>query len=74
MRRTLRALREAARTKTFWALAGGFAICGATTNGLIGTHFVPSAHDHGMAQTTAAGLLAAWSASSTSWAPSCPGR
>ena len=25
---------------------------------LIGTHFVPSAHDHGMAQTTAAGLLA----------------
>ena len=47
-----------ARTRTFWALAGGFAICGATTNGLIGTHFVPSAHDHGMAETTAAGLLA----------------
>ena len=43
---------------TFWALAGGFAICGATTNGLIGTHFVPSAHDHGMPETTAAGLLA----------------
>ena len=39
-------------------MAGGFAICGATTNGLIGTHFVPSAHDHGMAVTTAAGLLA----------------
>ncbi|MFJ3474193.1 MFS transporter [Microbacterium maritypicum] len=51
-------LREAARTKTFWALAIGFAICGATTNGLIGTHFIPSAHDHGMATTTAAGLLA----------------
>ena len=48
-----------ARTRTFWALAGGFAICGATTNGLIGTHFVPSAHDHGMPETTAAGLLAA---------------
>jgi MFS family permease len=57
-RRALTALREAARTRTFWALAGGFAICGATTNGLIGTHFVPSAHDHGMAETTAAGLLA----------------
>jgi MFS family permease len=57
-RRAVRALREAARTKTFWALAGGFAICGATTNGLIGTHFVPSAHDHGMPETTAAGLLA----------------
>ena len=54
----MRALAEAARTRTFWALAGGFAICGATTNGLIGTHFVPSAHDHGMPETTAAGLLA----------------
>ncbi|WP_435748986.1 MFS transporter [Microbacterium sp. PMB16] len=51
-------LREAARTRTFWALAIGFAICGATTNGLIGTHFIPSAHDHGMPTTTAAGLLA----------------
>ena len=37
------------RTRTFWALVAGFAICGATTNGLIGTHFVPAAHDHGMA-------------------------
>jgi predicted MFS family arabinose efflux permease len=43
---------------TFWLLAGGFAICGASTNGLIATHFVPAAHDHGMATTTAAGLLA----------------
>jgi MFS family permease len=52
------ALRDAARTRTFWALVAGFAICGATTNGLIGTHFVPAAHDHGMGETTAAGLLA----------------
>ena len=51
------ALREASRTRAFWALAAGFAICGASTNGLIGTHFVPAAHDHGMPQTTAAGLL-----------------
>ncbi len=51
-------LRSAARTRTFWLLAGGFAICGATTNGLIGTHFLPAAHDHGMGATTAAGLLA----------------
>jgi sugar phosphate permease len=57
-RRALNALRDASRTATFWALAGGFAICGATTNGLIGTHFIPSAHDHGMPETTAAGLLA----------------
>jgi MFS family permease len=54
----LRALRDAARTRPFWLLAGGFAICGATTNGLVGTHFIPAAHDHGMPQTTAAGLLA----------------
>ena len=57
-RRTVSALRNASKTATFWALAGGFAICGATTNGLIGTHFIPSAHDHGMPETTAAGLLA----------------
>src|SRR4030095_8582559 len=44
--------------RTFWALVAGFAICGATTNGLIGTHFIPSAHDHGLPETTAAGLLA----------------
>lgn len=51
-------LAEASKSKTFWALAIGFAICGATTNGLIGAHFIPSAHDHGMPETTAAGLLA----------------
>jgi predicted MFS family arabinose efflux permease len=51
-------LQRASRTPGFWLLAGGFAICGATTNGLIATHFVPAAHDHGMHTTTAAGLLA----------------
>ena len=51
-------LKRASKVRTFWALVAGFAICGATTNGLIGTHFIPSAHDHGMAPTTAAGLLA----------------
>src|SRR4051794_39284191 len=57
-RRALGALAGAARTRPFWLLAGGFAICGATTNGLVGTHFIPAAHDHGVAQTTAASLLA----------------
>jgi sugar phosphate permease len=55
--RALRALASAARTGPFWLLAGGFAICGATTNGLVGTHFIPAAHDHGMPETTAAALL-----------------
>lgn len=56
--RALEGLRIASRSRAFWALAAAFAICGATTNGLIGIHFVPSAHDHGMATTTAASLLA----------------
>jgi sugar phosphate permease len=57
-RRAVRALRDASRTSAFWFLVGGFAICGASTNGLVGTHFIPAAHDHGLPQTTAAGLLA----------------
>lgn len=57
-RRTVRVLADAARTGPFWLLAGSFAICGASTNGLIRTHFVPSAHDHGMEITAAASLLA----------------
>lgn len=56
--RALTELRAASRTGTFWLLAGSFAICGATTNGLVGTHFIPAAHDHGMPEQTAAGLLA----------------
>lgn len=54
----IRALTTAARTRPFWYLAGGMAICGATTMGLIQPHFVPAAHDHGMPATAAAGLLA----------------
>jgi predicted MFS family arabinose efflux permease len=56
--RALRELRAASRTGTFWLLAGSFAICGASTNGLVGTHFIPAAHDHGLPEQTAAGLLA----------------
>lgn len=57
-RRAIDGLVYASKRPAFWALAVAFAICGATTNGLIGIHFIPSAHDHGMAATTAAGLLA----------------
>jgi MFS family permease len=56
--RALRVLRDGSKTTTFWLLVGGFAICGASTNGLIATHFIPAAHDHGMPETTAANLLA----------------
>jgi MFS family permease len=54
----LRELRLASRTRAFWILFGTFSICGWSTNGLIQTHFVPAAHDHGMPITTAASLLA----------------
>lgn len=55
---TLRLLFESMRKPAFWILAGTFFVCGWTTNGLIGAHFIPAAHDHGMPSTTAAGLLA----------------
>ncbi|MFE6333600.1 MFS transporter [Streptomyces sp. NPDC057798] len=57
-RRAVRVLLDAARTGPFWLLAGTFAICGASTNGLIQTHFVPAAHDHHMPVQAAASLLA----------------
>ena len=45
-------------SRTFWVLAGTFFVCGATTNGLVSTHLIPAAHDHGIAQVCAASLLA----------------
>ncbi|MER7374645.1 MFS transporter [Streptomyces lanatus] len=57
-RRAVTVLFSAARTGPFWLLAGTFAICGASTNGLIQTHFVPAAHDEHMPVTAAASLLA----------------
>src|SRR5438105_2509017 len=53
-----RGLRLGVRSRDFWLLAGSFFICGASTNGLIGTHLIPASIDHGMAEVTAASLLA----------------
>lgn len=58
VKRALDGLAYAVRQRAFWALAIAFAVCGATTNGLVGVHFIPSAHDHGMPQAVAASLLA----------------
>jgi sugar phosphate permease len=52
------ALVMASRSKEFWILAGSFFVCGASTNGLIGTHLVPACMDHGMPEVQAASLLA----------------
>ena len=57
-RLAIRTLRESSRSRTFWILFVSFWICGWSTNGLIGTHFIPAAHDHGMPATTSASLLA----------------
>ncbi|WP_436738700.1 MFS transporter [Streptomyces sp. BBFR102] len=56
--RALRVLTIATRRPAFWLLAGVFAVCGASTNGLLWNHFTPAAHDHGMPATSASTLLA----------------
>jgi sugar phosphate permease len=52
------ALREAVRVKDFWLIAGSYFVCGASTNGLIGTHLIPACIDHGMSEVAGATLLA----------------
>jgi predicted MFS family arabinose efflux permease len=52
------ALKEAARVPVFWVLFATFFICGASTNGLVQTHFITLCADYGIAAVSAAGLLA----------------
>jgi MFS family permease len=44
-------VKEALKTRDFWLLALSFFICGFTTNGLIETHLIPHALEHGFVQT-----------------------
>jgi sugar phosphate permease len=53
---------DGARVREFWLLAGSFAICGATTVGLISVHLIPASVEHGLPEVTAAGMLAAMGA------------
>ena len=55
--RAFQVLGEAVRVPVFWIAALSFMACGASTNGLIGTHFVPICGDHGIPEVRAAGLL-----------------
>lgn len=57
--RTLAVLGKSIRVRDFWLLAGSFFVCGASTNGLIGTHLVAAAFDCGIPEVRAASLLAA---------------
>jgi sugar phosphate permease len=54
-----RALNDGVRSRDFWLIAGGYFVCGASTNGLIGTHLIPACVDHGLTEVVGAGLLAA---------------
>ena len=57
--RAVRALATGLRSRDFWLLGGSFFVCGASTNGLIGTHLIPACVDAGFALQTGATLLAA---------------
>ena len=51
------ALGTALRSRDFLLLAGSFFVCGASTNGLIGTHLVAACSDKGMSEVAAASML-----------------
>jgi sugar phosphate permease len=55
----LQALWRGMHSRDFWLLFMSFFICGASTNGLIGTHLIAACFDHGIPEVRAAGLLAA---------------
>ncbi|BAY24305.1 major facilitator transporter [Calothrix sp. NIES-2100] len=55
---TLSKLWQGCKSRDFWLLFSSFFICGASTNGLIGTHLIPACIDHGIPEVKAAGLLA----------------
>ncbi len=50
-------MKEALRTADFWLIALSFGVCGFTTIGLVGTHFIPHATEHGFTEKQAAGIL-----------------
>lgn len=52
------ALRDAWSSGAFWLLWGSFMVCGLSTTGLVQTHFISAAHDHGISHTRAGSYLA----------------
>lgn len=53
----LKSLGEGLRSRVFWLLAGSFFICGLSTSGLIGTHFISYCISFGIPVVTAASML-----------------
>jgi MFS family permease len=56
---SFKSLRAASAASAFWVLFGTFFVCGASSIGLMGPHFVPLCADFGVTAVTAASLLAA---------------
>ena len=52
------AMGRAVKTPTFWLLAGTFFVCGFSSNGVVGQHFIAHAVDHGFTPGVAAEALA----------------
>lgn len=57
-REAVSVLADSLQSRDFWLLAGSFFVCGASTNGLIGTHLVSAAFDCGIPEVRSASLLA----------------
>ncbi|MET0284713.1 MAG: MFS transporter [Polyangiales bacterium] len=58
LKHALGALAKATRHRDFWLLFATFFVCGATTNGLVGSHLIALCGDNGIPEVRAAGLLA----------------
>ncbi|OBX35711.1 major facilitator superfamily protein [Halomonas elongata] len=57
VREVIDVLMRVVKSKTFWLIAIAFAICGATTNGLMWSSFIPAAAEHGLAASEASTVL-----------------
>ncbi|HEY8025004.1 MAG TPA: MFS transporter [Burkholderiaceae bacterium] len=53
------ALAKAVRIRDFWLLFFSFFVCGMSTNGYIGSHFIAMCGDYGISAVGGAGILAA---------------
>jgi sugar phosphate permease len=51
-------MRRAVRSSDFWLLAGTFFVCGFSSNGIVGQHFIAHAADHGFTPLVASQALA----------------
>lgn len=49
---------RAVQAGDFWRFFASFFVCGASANGLVGTHLISYCLDHGIPEVQAAGLIA----------------